>query len=65
MALSLVPWLLSPVTPNPALRGAAISMNCTPQNLEGVEPGEDAASSPRKNRGENTMRSSKLSENLT
>jgi hypothetical protein len=33
--------------------------------FEGVEPGEDAASSPKENREENTMYGSKLSENLT
>jgi hypothetical protein len=33
--------------------------------LKGVEPGEDAASDPKKNREESTMCGSKLSENLT
>jgi hypothetical protein len=35
------------------------------KNFEGVEPGEDAASSPKKNREESTMYGSKLSANLT
>jgi hypothetical protein len=33
--------------------------------VEGIEPGEDAASSPKKNREENNMLRNRLSRNLT
>lgn len=33
--------------------------------LKGYEPGEDAASDPCENRGENNMRAGTLSKNLT